>query len=604
MAGYSLGTAYVQIQASARGLVGNLQREMGGPLTASGRKAGDAAGREFSSKFGRATAGLGKKIGVGLAAAAVVAVKFGSDSVKAASNLAEAVGKTNVVFGKNAKNIQKWSKGSAKSFGTSQRAALEAAGTYGNLFKAFGVGDKATAEMSTSLVELAADMASFNNTSIDDALQALQSGLSGETEPLKQFGVALSDVRIKEQALALGLIKTTKEALTPAAKAQAIYALTMKDTALAQGDFARTSDGLANKQRIMAAQFENVKAKLGQALLPAVTAVTAFLAEKFLPAVQRTAEVWMPRLRNAFNAVAEKVREAWPTIQKIAGAVFGAVKAGWDKVLEPTISALLKAARGVVTWVQTNWPTISAVAARVFSAFSAVWSNVLQPAVTAILTAVRGVVNWVRSNWATISATAARVFSAFSSVWSNVLEPAITAVRSALRTVVDFVRNNWSTISTTVFAVFRGVRRAWDTIGSPVVSAIRGAVVGAWAIITSTWSTVAGVFRGAFNAVKKAWDTIGAPIFNTIKRIVDTVKGAIDRAVGAFNKSKSIFAKVFGVGTVTGTWNVPPDSATPRPAAVPTLDVAPAPTARPIVINNNQAPFDLDRAIRQARLAA
>ena len=69
------------------------------------------------------------------------------------------------------------------------------------------------------MVQLAADLASFNNTSIEEALTSLQSGISGETEPLKKYGIVLSDVRLKEEALRLGLIKTTKDALTPAAKA-------------------------------------------------------------------------------------------------------------------------------------------------------------------------------------------------------------------------------------------------------------------------------------------------------------------------------------------------------------------------------------------------
>lgn len=227
-----------------------------------------------------------------LAGVSVVAVVKGLQSaVMAASNLSESIAKSNTVFGKNAQAIQDWSKTTASSFGLSRQAALEAAGTYGNLFRAFGIGENDAAAMSTSLVQLAADLASFNNTNVDDALLALRSGLSGETEPLKRFGIAINDARLKEQALADGLIKTTKGTLPQAIKTQAAYSLIMKDSALAQGDVARTSEGLANQLKFLKAGLEDAKAGFGEALLPAVLNVVNAFNERLLPAVQRIVDV-------------------------------------------------------------------------------------------------------------------------------------------------------------------------------------------------------------------------------------------------------------------------------------------------------------------------
>ena len=192
---------------------------------------------------------------------------FAYSLVNAASSVEESMSKVRVVFGNSAQAVVDFASTSASSIGMSKQQALEAAGTYGNLFQAFGIGKKASQEMSTELVKLAADLASFNNASIDDALQALRSGLSGETEPLKRFGVALNDVRLKQEALNLG-IYSGKGNLDIAAKSQAAFALIMKDTALAQGDFERTSSGVANQQRILAAQFADVRAELGEALIP------------------------------------------------------------------------------------------------------------------------------------------------------------------------------------------------------------------------------------------------------------------------------------------------------------------------------------------------
>lgn len=211
---------------------------------------------------------LGGKLTLGLTAPIALGAKQVFD---AASDMSESMSKVQVVFGETGDEIVKWSKDSAQAMGLSQQAALEAAGSYGNLFQAFGVARGPATDMSKSLVQLASDLASFNNTSTDDALLALRSGLSGETEPLKRFGIAINDARLKDEALRLGLIKSTKDALDPAAKSQAAYALIMKDSTLAQGDFARTADGAANRQRILAAEFQNAKASIGQGLLPVAT---------------------------------------------------------------------------------------------------------------------------------------------------------------------------------------------------------------------------------------------------------------------------------------------------------------------------------------------
>jgi len=123
--------------------------------------------------------------------------------------------------------------------------------------------------MSTTLVQLASDLASFNNTSVEDALVALRSGLSGETEPLKRYGIALTDARMKAEALRLE-IWDGKGALDAAQKSQAAYVLMMKDSTLAQGDFARTSDGYANTMRILTAEVDNAKAEIGTELIGAI----------------------------------------------------------------------------------------------------------------------------------------------------------------------------------------------------------------------------------------------------------------------------------------------------------------------------------------------
>jgi hypothetical protein len=230
-----------------------------------------------ADKAARRTELLGRAAAVskvGLLALGLGAVK----STQAAADLGEQINKTNVVFGASAPEVQAWSKTTATSIGLSRRAALEAAGTFGNMLVPMGLARDEAAKMSQRMVDLAGDMASFNNASPEATLDALRAGLAGETEPLRQFGVFLNDARIKAEAMALGLYNG-KGAIDASAKAQATYAIILKDTKDAQGDFANTSSSMANSQRVLRAQVENLAAGLGSALLPAATKVAGALTD-------------------------------------------------------------------------------------------------------------------------------------------------------------------------------------------------------------------------------------------------------------------------------------------------------------------------------------
>lgn len=206
-----------------------------------------------------------------------------------ASNLSESMSKVDAVFGQSSDTIQDFAKTTAGSLGITRQAALEAAGTFGNLIQAFGLTRADAATMSEDLVRLAADLASFNNVPIDEVFGALRSGLSGETEPLKRFGVAINDVRLKQEALNMG-IYDGKGALDITAKTQAAYALILKDTSLAQGDVERTAGGFANQMRFLQAQLADAGAELGLILLPYAERFVSFLNNNVVPGVRAFAE--------------------------------------------------------------------------------------------------------------------------------------------------------------------------------------------------------------------------------------------------------------------------------------------------------------------------
>jgi hypothetical protein len=216
-------------------------------------------------------AGTKMAMGVTVAVAAVGAatVAFAAKAIAAGSDLEESQNKARVVFGQSAAAIEQWSKGSAQALAMTQQQALEASATFGNLFTSMGLAIQPATEMSKGLVQLAADLASFNNLNVDEALLKLQSGLVGETEPLRALGVNLSAATTQAEALKMGLAANV-EALTAADLAQARYALILQQTTAAQGDLARTSDGWANQNRILQATLANMTAEIGTKLLPVV----------------------------------------------------------------------------------------------------------------------------------------------------------------------------------------------------------------------------------------------------------------------------------------------------------------------------------------------
>lgn len=215
---------------------------------------------------------------IGIAVGLTTVIGLFGNAVNAASDLNEEVSKSQVVFGQSATKIQAFGASADRTLGQAESQALAAAGGFGNMFRTIGLAEGAAADMSIQMVTLASDMASFNNQDPSDMLDRLRSGLAGEAEPLRQFGVLLSEARVQQEAYASGIAEQGV-ALTEAQKVQARYNLILKDTALQQGDFARTSTGLANSQRISAAVFENALADMGQALIPLVTELTQFAAD-------------------------------------------------------------------------------------------------------------------------------------------------------------------------------------------------------------------------------------------------------------------------------------------------------------------------------------
>jgi hypothetical protein len=206
--------------------------------------------------------------GTGLLAGSAVAAVGLSKLATAASDYGEAVNKATVILGgESVKQLEDFAGAASKTAGISKTAALDAAAGFGALGKQAGLTGDPLAKFSTDLVQLAGDLASFNNTTVDESLQALKSGLQGETEPLKRFNIFLNDTALKAEYAAITGEKLTGT-LTNQQRIVAAQSLIFKQASDATGDFERTSDSLANQQRTLQADLENLKTEIGQGLLP------------------------------------------------------------------------------------------------------------------------------------------------------------------------------------------------------------------------------------------------------------------------------------------------------------------------------------------------
>jgi hypothetical protein len=259
----------------------------------SGIKKAIAQFKQLETKGQKAQFALKKAALPATAALAGLAAAAGP-AISAASDLGENLSKVNVIFGEGAAEVEKFAESAAKSLGQSKNAVLTAAGTFGTFGKAAGLTGKDLAGFSNDFTGLASDLASFNNTTPEQAVQAIGAALRGESEPLRQYGVLLNDASLKAAALELGIYDGSG-ALTDQQKILAAQKVIFEQTTDAQGDFARTSDGLANSQRTLTAQMDNLQVSIGQALLPVVEAI--------LPLVQRFA-AWAADNPKMFLAIA------------------------------------------------------------------------------------------------------------------------------------------------------------------------------------------------------------------------------------------------------------------------------------------------------------
>jgi hypothetical protein len=181
----------------------------------------------------------------------------------------------NVALGEYASEAQKYAEQVGEVLGIDPGEFMRNQGVFNTIISGFGVASDKAYLMSKNLTQLGYDISSFFNISFEDAMQKLQSGISGELEPLRRLGYDLSVARLQEEALALGIEKKVS-AMTQAEKSQLRYYAIMTQVTTAQGDMARTLNAPANQLRVLQAQVTQCARALGNIFIPALNAVLPY----------------------------------------------------------------------------------------------------------------------------------------------------------------------------------------------------------------------------------------------------------------------------------------------------------------------------------------
>ena len=517
-----------------------------------------------SSVLGKVTSAIGGvfKIAAGMLAADLFKragteiVNFAKGSVTAASDLNETFNKVGVVFGDAAGAVQDFAAKSNGAIGLSQQAILDAASTFGVFGKSAGLAGGDLSDFSLDLTGLASDLSSFYNTAPEDAITAIGAALRGESEPIRRYGVLLDDATLRQKALEMGIISSTKKALTPQQRVLAAYQTILGQTSDAQGDFARTSDGLANSQRILSAQWENIKTQVGGALLPVVTKLAGFASKTLLPILGELFNGLLakagPILSNVtgwFDRMGAKVTGLMAYLKlggtNIVGYLFGPDAAGKLSQIAAYFQPVIAAVQSFVTVAQSSLPMVQQY-------FADMWNFLLQAVSTIgpqLVQSVAGTINTITTFW---QAHGTEVMAVVNAAWRVVVATiggALVLAGGLIQGFVTLATGLWSALSQAFSGNWSG---AWQTIlstvqliGAQVWGAIQSFLNLALSIVGTNLEEFTSVWQTNFDMLVTIASTVLGNVVSTVRgKIGEFTNAGKDMIQGFFNGIKSKWGEV------------------------------------------------------------
>lgn len=429
---------------------------------------------------------------------------LGVSAIGAASDLAEAQNKVEVAFGKSADYVKQFGETTLDQFGIARGTALDMAALFGDMATSMDLTQGEAAKMSTSLVGLAGDLASFKNIGLDQASNALKGIFTGETESLKSLGIVMTQTNLDAYALANGFNKTTKE-MTEAEKVQLRYAYIMDKTKNAQGDFANTSDGTANSIRTFKEAVKELQEETGENLLPAITPIIHDLTEM------------VKAFGNADDGTQKFVVNLGLIVAALSPVAFGI--GGIAKAISRVSDLFLHLGFGAETAATTTTAATSTMGSALTGTFATVAS-----VISGVVLAVTGLIAFISQTGEKVKTTLTGIDQFLTAVFVHDWSESFGALGVIANNFLQVLQGLWTPFKAEWEALINLCQNIWN---------------GQW---QNVWTSFVDVF-------KKAWDSIAAfakaPL-NAIIAMVNSAISGINTVISGFNRMSFKMPKWLG----------------------------------------------------------
>jgi hypothetical protein len=542
----------------------------------------DAGLQKMQGKLSGLGSSFTKLAGVAVGALATIGLgKYVKDSIKAASDLDESINAVSVAYGDAADAVLAIGDNSALAMGVSQTAFNEAAVRF-SAFAERVVGDGGdVAGFVKEASQRATDFASVFNIDVAEALRVFQSGLAGEAEPLKRFGINLLQSEVNAYAMANGIGEVGRE-LTETEKVQARYGLLLQSTEKTAGDFANTSSGMANSQRILQASFANLTAEIGSSLTPVVAtlfqalepiafAVMPMIAEvietKVAPALQKVVDAFMEfsigisESGFSFNFFMGQLSEsAGVGIDKVAAFFTGegltklltgfaemrtTVINAFIKIIPLLVTAIMDILPAIIDSLASMIPELLDSAVETFTALVDAVALVLPNLIMALLKMLPDILDTIVGLLPSLIDAGMKLFTGLLDALILVVPNILEGIIDAIPQIVDAIVRALPQILAAAFTLFTAIVSAVIKATPDIIDAIIKLIP---QIVTALLDNIPKLVDAGFQLIKG----LAKGMLDAIPRLLGDVVGAIGRTltngVNAVFQIKSPSRVFYGIG--------------------------------------------------------
>ena len=498
-------------------------------------------------------------------------VNFAKSSIELASDLEEVQNVVDVAFGDMSGKMEEFADKAIEMYGISELAAKKTGSTFMAMAKGMQIPTDVASDMSIALTGLSADMASFHNEEQSVTETALHSVFTGETETLKKFGIVMTEANLQQFAYTQGINKKIS-AMSQAEKVLLRYNYVMNQTALAQGDFARTSGNWANQTRVLSMQWQQFSANLGVIFKNVIKPALAYINQALsvlIAASERLINTfselfgWETESADATGQVSSSIADAVGNQEDLTQAVKDTAKAneralmGFDKInklsdnssdsssggssvpagnysdtdtsekeAEEKISLLrekfMQSLYEVKSWWNNNfsdifsgiWNGISAEAGEfsviIADAFSDLGSlkDELSQYFTSDFTTL------LQAAFGTAGSTITGLFDTFNTVFSDIWNLAVFPLIEGLTAnFLPFITQLCTDVVETFGVLFDGVKSVFDLLWTEGISPVL--------------TVISTIITDVLASIKQAWDKWGKPIFDNLKDAIENTVNTV-----------------------------------------------------------------------------